>query len=54
MVEKVELATPEWVWRWRNQRLHSGLGDRTPTEIETTHYAGPESTETATASLEKH
>ncbi len=53
-VEQVELATLEWVWWWNNQRLHGELDMRTPTEVEAAYYADLESTETATAALEKH
>ena len=53
-VEQVELATLEWVWWWNNQRLHSELGYRTPTEVEAAYYAGLETPETANAALEKH
>jgi putative transposase len=53
-VEQVELATLEWVWWFNNQRLHSELGYRTPAEVEASHYADLEPTETATAALEKH
>lgn len=28
-----ELATPEWVWWWNHERLHSGLDMRTPAEV---------------------
>jgi hypothetical protein len=34
--------------------LHSELGYRTPTELETNYYADLETPETATAALEKH
>ena len=53
-VEQVELATLEWVWWWNNQRLHGELDMRTPAEVEAEYYADLESTETATAGLEKH
>ena len=52
-VEQVELATLEWVWWWNNQRLHSELDYRTPTEAEHDYYADPESLLRATASQEK-
>ena len=51
-VEKVELATLEWVWWWNTQRLHSELDYRTPTEVEQVHHANPESLLEATASQE--
>jgi len=38
-VEQVELATLEWVWWFNNQRLHSELDYRTPTEVEAEYYA---------------
>lgn len=53
-VEQVELATLEWVWWWNNQRLHSELDYRTPTEVEAAYYADHDTLETATAALEKH
>lgn len=49
-VEQVELATLEWVWWWNNQRLHSELDYRTPTEVEASHYADLETRKLATAS----
>ncbi|TQO19834.1 transposase InsO family protein [Rhodoglobus vestalii] len=52
-VEQVELATLEWVWWWNNQRLHSELEYRTPTEAENEYYADAESLLKATASQEK-
>jgi putative transposase len=51
---EVELAMLEWVWWFNNQRLHSELGYRTPTEVEAAYYADLEPPETATAALEKH
>lgn len=53
-VEQVELATLEWVWWWNNQRLHSELGYRTPTEIEDAYYADLESHQLTTVSPGKH
>jgi transposase InsO family protein len=53
-VEQIELVTLEWVWWWNNQRLHSELGYRTPAEVEASHYADLEPSETAIAALEKH
>lgn len=38
-VEEVELATLECVWWWNHERLHGGLGMRTPIEVEEAHYA---------------
>ena len=52
-VEQVELATLEWVWWFNNQRLHSELNYRTPTEAEQEYYADPESLLRATACQEK-
>jgi len=52
-VEQVELATLEWVWWWNNQRLHSELDYRTPTEAEHDYYADPESLLKAAAFQEK-
>jgi transposase InsO family protein len=37
-VEQVELATRKWVWWTINQRRHSGLGCRTPIEVEQARY----------------
>jgi len=51
-VERVELATLEWVWWWNDQRLHSELDYRTPIEAEQAHYVDPESLLEATASQE--
>ena len=51
-VEQVEYATLEWVWWWNNQRLHSELDYRTPTEAEHEYYAEAESLLKATASQE--
>ncbi|WP_370520555.1 IS3 family transposase [Kocuria sp. KD4] len=48
-VERVELATLEWVWWWNNQRLHGELDMRTPTEVENAYYADLESANPATA-----
>jgi transposase InsO family protein len=42
-VERVELATLGWVWWFNNQRFHSELDYRTPTEAKHAYYAGPES-----------
>jgi putative transposase len=52
-VEQVELATPEYVWWWNNQRLHSELDYRTPIEAEEEYYADPESLLETTASHDK-
>ena len=49
-VERVELATLEWVWWWNNQRLHGELGLLTPHEVEARYYADLESPRLATAS----
>ncbi|MBD9699911.1 transposase [Flavimobilis sp. GY10621] len=38
-VEKVELATLEYVWWWNSQRLHGEL-DMPPAEVEADYYAG--------------
>lgn len=38
-VEKVELATLEYVWWWNNERLHGELDMRTPVEVERAYYA---------------
>lgn len=53
-VEEVELATLEWVWWFNTQRLHSELGYRTPTEVETAHYAQSDRTRTPTGTLAHH
>ena len=42
-VEKVELATLEYVWWWNHERLHGELGMHTPMEVEAAYYAGTES-----------
>jgi transposase InsO family protein len=34
-IEEVELPNLEWVWWFTTQRLHSELGYRTPTEVDT-------------------
>ena len=49
---QVELATLEWVWWRNNQRLHSELDYRTPTEAQQAHDARPETFLEATASQE--
>ena len=38
-VEQVELATLEWVWRFKKRRLHSKLDYRTSHESENDYYA---------------
>jgi len=53
-VEQVELATLKWVWWWNNQRLHSELGYRTPTEVEGAYCADLETPETANAAPGNH
>lgn len=52
VVEQVELAMLEWVWWWNNQRLHSELDYRTPTEAENEYYADAESFMRANSSYE--
>lgn len=37
------------MWRWNDQRLHSELSYRTPTEVEAAYCADLETAETATA-----
>src|SRR5690606_8121131 len=37
-VEDVELATPEWVWWFNNQRLLGSIGHVPPVEKEQEHY----------------
>jgi transposase InsO family protein len=34
----MELATLEWVWWFNNQRMHSGLDDRTPAKVKASYY----------------
>ena len=48
-VERVELATLEYVWWWNNSRLHGELGYRTPAEVEAAYYADQQSPQPATA-----
>ncbi len=48
-IEKVELATLEWVWWWNNSRLHSKLDMHTPIEVEDAYYADPGSAQLAPA-----
>lgn len=47
-VEQVELTTLEWVWWFKNERLHSELDYRTPAEVEA-EYCAENSTVLATA-----
>jgi len=38
-LDDLELAIARWVAWFNDERLHSELGDRTPAEVETEHYA---------------
>ena len=38
-VEDVELATLGWLHWWNTTRLHSGIGNVPPVELEDAHYA---------------
>jgi putative transposase len=44
-VDDLELATLGWVDWFNHTRLHSGLGYRTPIEVENEHYRQNTSTE---------